>query len=122
MRLNTEDVLTLKTPDVTRHNTKICPMFNTNTKEIMKEAGSRRPVANLVLALSIRHVSLFRRKINAVLIVRTCALVKANTKHTTEKGGRPKAARALLWWRPTSAVLVIALGKAHVQDFSTPYV
>ena len=59
---------------------------------------------------------------HVVLIVRTCVFVKADTKDTTERGGRPKAARALLWWRPKSAVLVIALGKAHVQDFSTPYV
>ena len=101
------DVLALDKAHVLRLNTKICPVFTANTKEVAfgrLHKGGGRPsaepphpfVASFVLAVNTGHVlvlrrktcalsrtktsALLRRKTWAVLRARTCALLRPNTK------------------------------------------
>ena len=56
-----------------------------------------------------------------MVTARVCTQFKANTKETIKEVARPKAAAALLWWRPKAATFVCALNGASILALSTIY-
>ena len=133
LRPNKADVLPLNGAHVLRLDTKISPMFTTNTKR-RPSAASAKGCASLFIGcehwtnLSVETQDMCLVENPDICPVEThcmclramsCALLRANTKAAgfgrSHKGGRPSGA-------PPVVSFVLALNRAHVLGLNTAQV